>query len=73
MIRIMNLDAVRPEDLLNRDIQAEEDVSAAVDEILRQVRTRGDEALREYTKRFDGAELPEFRVSAREFDEARAA
>ena len=73
MIRIFDFDSLSPAEFLNRDIQTEEDVSAAVDEILRQVRARGDGALREYTKRFDGAEPPEFRVSAREFDEARAA
>ena len=41
--------------LFDRDPQAEEDVDAAVDAILADVRTRGDAALREYTRRFDGA------------------
>lgn len=70
---ILDFDALAPEDFLNRDIQAEEDVSAAVDEILQEVRTRGDAALRDYTRRFDGAELEDLRVSEREFDEARRA
>ena len=73
MIRIMNLDGLRPEDLLNRDIQAEEDVSAAVDGIIADVRKRGDAALMDCARRFDGAELESLRVSAGEFDAAREA
>nr|WP_326127666.1 histidinol dehydrogenase [uncultured Oscillibacter sp.] len=73
MMRILDFDSLAPEDFLNRDIRAEEDVSAAVDEILREVRTRGDAALRDYTRRFDGALLEDLWVTAREFDEAREA
>lgn len=72
-MRILDFDSLAPEDFLNRDIRAEEDVSAAVDEILREVRTRGDAALREYTRRFDGAELQDLWVTAAEFDDARKA
>ena len=32
MMRILDFDSLSPEAFLNRDIQAEEDVSAAVDE-----------------------------------------
>ena len=46
MMRILDFDSLSPEEFLNRDIQAEEDVSAAVDEIIWEVRRRGDEALR---------------------------
>ena len=46
MIRILDFDQLAPEAFLNRDLRAEEDVSAAVDDILREVRTRGDAALR---------------------------
>ncbi len=49
MMRILDFDSLSPEEFLNRDIQAEEDVSAAVDEIIREVRRRGDEARRDYT------------------------
>ena len=73
MMRILDFDSLSPEEFLNRDIQAEEDVSAAVDEIIREVRRRGDEALRDYTRRFDGAELRDLWVSAEEFDAAREA
>ena len=73
MMRILDFDSLSPEEFLNRDIQAEEDVSAAVDEVIANVRERGDEALRDYTRRFDGAELRDLRVSAGEFDAARKA
>ncbi len=73
MMRILDFDSLSPEEFLNRDIQAEEDVSAAVDEIIREVRARGDEALRDYTRRFDGAEIQDLWVSAEEFDAARRA
>lgn len=73
MMRILDFDGLAPEEFLNRDIQAEEDVSQAVDEILQTVKTGGDAALRDYTRRFDGAEPDDLWVSAREFDEARAA
>ena len=73
MMRILDFDSLSPEEFLNRDIQAEEDVSAAVDEIIREVRRRGDEALRDYTRRFDGAEIQDLWVSAEEFNAARRA
>lgn len=70
-MRILEFDSLSPEEFLNRDIRAEEDVSAAVDTIIKEVRERGDAALREYTRRFDGAELQDLWVSAAEFDAAR--
>ena len=71
MMRILEFDTLTPQEFLNRDIQAEEDVSAAVDEILAEVRRNGDAALREYTKRFNGVELDNLRVTQEEFDAAR--
>lgn len=72
-MRILDFGSLSPEEFLNRDIRAEEDVSAAVDGVIREVRARGDAALRDYTRRFDGAELGDLRVSAAEFDAAREA
>ena len=40
--------------------------------IIEDVRTRGDAALREYTQRFDGVEVDDFRVPQSAIDEARA-
>ncbi len=73
MIRILSFDAVQPEEILNRDIRAEADVEAVVDGIIADVRTRGDEALREYAKKFDGADLDSLLVTREEIDEAFAA
>lgn len=73
MIRILSFDAVRPEEILNRDIRAEADVEAVVDGIIADVRARGDQALRDYAKKFDGAELDSLLVSKEEIDEAFAA
>lgn len=73
MIRILSFDAVQPEEILNRDIRAEADVEAVVDGIIADVRARGDEALREYAKKFDGAELDSLLVTKEEIDEAFAA
>ena len=47
-------------------------VSEAVRDILRDVAARGDLALREYTRRFDGAELTELEVSRVEIEDAYA-
>lgn len=73
MIRILSFDAVRPEEILNRDIRAEADVEAVVDGIIADVRARGDEALRDYAKKFDGADLDSLLVTKEEIDEAFAA
>lgn len=73
MMKILDFDRLSPEEFLNRDIRAEEDVSAAVDGILADVRSRGDAALRDYTRRFDGAELKDLWAAAAEFDAAREA
>ena len=70
MIPIYEFDHISPEKILNRDIQAEEDVSRAVDEVIAAVRERGDEALKEYTKRFDGVALEAFQVTEEEMEAA---
>ena len=70
MINILDFNEIGIEDILCRDIQAEEDVSAAVDAVIADVRARGDEALREYTLRFDGAETKSLEVTEGEIDAA---
>ena len=47
MIRILQFEGLAPEEILNRDIRAEADVEAVVDEIIARVRQKGDEALLE--------------------------
>ncbi|MEE0801637.1 MAG: histidinol dehydrogenase [Gemmiger sp.] len=73
MIRIYEFDALRPEEILNRDIRAEADVEAVVDGIIADVRARGDDALRDYALKFDHAHLDSIQVSQAEIDEAFAA
>ena len=70
MIPILQFDRLAPEDILNRDIQAEEDVSAAVDAVLAAVKAKGDAALKAYTKRFDGVELDTLQVTEAELEQA---
>ena len=72
MIRIYEFDKLSPEEILNRDIQAEEDVSATVDAVLAEVREKGDAALFAYTERFDGVALTDLQVSEEEIEAAWA-
>ena len=44
-------------------VQTDPELTAAVARILDDVRKRGDAALREYTKRFDGVDVDEFQVA----------
>lgn len=46
--------------------KVEEDVRSIVEDVAK----RGNEALREYTRRFDGCEISEFRVSQKDLEEA---
>jgi len=70
VISIYEFDQLSPEAFLNRDIQAEEDVSAAVDAVLADVKVNGDTALRAYTKRFDSADVTDLQVSDAEIEAA---
>ena len=70
MIPILQFDRLAPENILNRDIQAEEDVSSAVDAVLAAVKAKGDAALKAYTKQFNGVELEDLQVSEAELDAA---
>lgn len=70
MIAIEKFNALRPEDILRRESGAEENVDAAVDAILADVRTRGDAALLEYAQKFDGVKLESVELSREEWDAA---
>ncbi len=69
MIRIMKMGEVAPEEIFARAVP-ETDVSAAVREIIAEVRSRGDAALLEYTERFDKVKLDSLAVSQEEMQEA---
>ena len=70
MIPILKLKDLTDEQILNRDIQAEENVSAAVDSVITKVRQSGDAALLEYTEKFDGVKLESLQVSDQEIARA---
>ena len=70
MIRIYDFERLTPQEILNRDIQAEENVSAAVDAVLADVKENGDAALLAYTEKFDGVKLEDLRVSDAEMEAA---
>ena len=71
MIRLMQFGAVPPEEIFARAVP-EIDVRAVVADILRDVRERGDAALREYNERFEKAKPPALEVSPEEMDAALA-
>jgi histidinol dehydrogenase len=67
----------RLEELKDEDLQALfsremgiQDVLAVVNEILMEVGSKGDEALFQYTEKFEGAKLDDLRVSQEEIDAA---
>ena len=72
-VRWSDLDAVAREDLLRRPAQVvAADVAASVAELIAKVRRGGDGALRELTRRFDGAELDAFEVGPQAFEAAES-
>ena len=68
MIKLYNFDELKPEEILNRDIRAEKNVEDVVDGIIAEVRARGDEALKEYALKFDGAKIDDLQVTQAEID-----
>lgn len=72
MIPIYEYGQVPNSEIFARDNIAS-NVEGAVTEILAQVAARGDEALREYTLRFDKTDLTNLEVTEAEIDEAFAA
>ena len=72
MIKLYNFDELKPEEILNRDIRAEKNVADVVAAIIADVRARGDEALKEYALKFDGAQLEDLQVTRQEMDDALA-
>lgn len=71
MIKIFRDYAVS--DILSREIDDYGEYEEVVKGILADVRTRGDEALKEYGKKFDGAELDSLEVTKEEFAAAEGA
>jgi len=71
MIRIIDSFTAGKEEIFFRGMSgASSEVEAAVDAVLESVRARGDEAVLDYTEKFDGVRLPSLRVSEAEIDAA---
>ena len=70
MIKLYNFDELKPEEILNRDIRAEKNVEDVVDGIIADVRARGDEALKDYALKFDGAVIGNLQVTQEEIDDS---
>ena len=67
------LRAVGVEEILRREAAVQTGVEAAVQQIMEDVRARGDEALLAYTERFDGVRPDPLAVTEEEFAAAEAA
>lgn len=65
MIRIYETDKISIKEILNRD-EAQFDVSDKVGAIIAQVRAEGDEALKRFSREFDGVSLESLEVSGEE-------
>lgn len=70
MIKIYDYDESLKSELFIRDEKARESIDAVVSQIIDDVRKNGDEALKKYAKKFDGADLSSLEVSKEEIDEA---
>ena len=69
MIRILKMGEVPTGEIFSRGMPTV-NVSDTVADIIRNVRERGDTALKEYTERFDGAKLDRLQVTPEEMEEA---
>ncbi len=69
MIKIYDYKEVENEEIFARNIP-QDDVSDVVSNIVADVRDRGDEALYEYSSKYDGAQLTSLVVSDEEIEEA---
>lgn len=70
MIKPVRYSENNKNDILKRTSGSTADYEEGVKKIIADVRSRGDEALKEYTIKFDGVKLDDLRVSQQEFDEA---
>ena len=69
MIKILNYGEVRDSEIFARTMPVT-NIEGIVSDIISDVKSRGDTALFEYTKKFDKAELSSLAVSKEEIDEA---
>ena len=70
MIKIINMADAKKEDILTRDINTKSGVEDIVSDIIDNVRKNGDKALKEYSLKFDKAEIENLEVTKEEIEEA---
>lgn len=68
MIKIIDIKNADKSNILTRDIKLESGVEATVAQIIENVKSNGDKALREYEEKFDGVKLDKLCVSKEEID-----
>ena len=71
--KIYRVEDLKPEEIRGNKNNQDENMKSVreqVSRILEQVRRRGDDALREYTRRFDGVEIENFLVTPEEIESA---
>ena len=70
MIKPVRYSENNKNDILKRTSGSTADYEEGVKKIIADVRSRGDETLKEYTIKFDGVKLDDLRVGTQEYDEA---
>ncbi|MDT0295013.1 histidinol dehydrogenase [Mesonia ostreae] len=68
---IKNPSSEKWSDLLKRPTQSLENIESKVNEIFKEVSSKGEQALLKYTQQFDGISLPNLNVSPQEIGEAK--
>jgi histidinol dehydrogenase len=74
LMQLANLSELKESEynkIINRSRAKIKRVTPAVEKIVEDVRKKGDAALRKYNKKFDGADISEFRVTEEEIAEAK--
>lgn len=69
-MQIIEFEAHMIEELVKRSSPNIDNVTEPVKAIIDEVRRDGDRALKKFTKKFDGAEIKEFKVTKREIEES---
>lgn len=70
MIRVFDSSSLSREDILTRENPTSRNVEQTVSEILADVKANGDDALRTYSKKYDGADLTSLEVTRDETERA---
>lgn len=70
MIKLFYSNEMKESDILNREIQNNDEVEDIVADIINDVRANGDQALLDYCKKFDHADLDSLEASQEEIDNA---